>query len=75
MGVYHKPGYVKVVESSKGYCVLRFFDLPPRASLAWEIAGYIERLIELIGAIPEELSINKLIAQGDPYTEMLVRWS
>jgi hypothetical protein len=72
---FYQPCAMDVVEKGEDYVVLHItrFDEPSRL-IEGRIAGWIERAMEIHGVSYVSVIIEKSLAQGDPLTQILVKW-
>jgi hypothetical protein len=72
---YYQPSEMSVVEKGDDFVVLhitRFEE--PSTLIEGRIAGWIEKALEINGVSSVKVSITKTLAQGDPFTEIWVKW-
>jgi hypothetical protein len=75
MSAYFEPSELKVVKSSKNSLVVHITTFPKSAYIVeWNIAGWIQRALEISGCKDVNIDITSYLSKGDSKTEIIVDW-
>jgi hypothetical protein len=75
MSSYFQPSELLVVESSKNYMrvhITLFSDIDE--AVEYNIAGWIEKALEISGCRNIQIEISKSLTKGDEVSEFLINW-
>lgn len=75
MSAYFNPSEIKLVSSDKKSLILHIirFDEPDEA-IEYNIAGWIQRALEISGCKDVTVEISKSLAKKQAYSEFLINW-
>ncbi|HEX2395263.1 MAG TPA: hypothetical protein VHI78_07955 [Bacteroidales bacterium] len=72
---YYQPSKMSVIEKGEDWVRLKVSDFDePSKLIEHRIGGWIEKAIEIHGVSFVTVDIQKSMAQGDPWTEYMVKW-
>ena len=76
MSAYFNPSEMIVPKKEKNAVTLHITYFPePHEAIAYNIAGWIEKALEISGCKNIRVAIPKSLARKDEYTEFDVSWS
>ncbi len=75
MAAYYSDAEIKIVQNDKNRVVLHIvrFDEADEA-IEYNMAGWIQRALEISGCRNVEIVITKSLARNDPVTELITTW-
>lgn len=72
---YYRPGKIEVTNSDSTHVVTRITEFPEMSKIVeYRIAGWMERAIEICGAMNVTVNITKSLTENDPCTEYSISW-
>ncbi len=73
---YYPEGELRVSESGSNGCVVHIVKFPePYRVLEYDMAGWMEGTLELLGCQDVTITITQSLAKGDPVTEFVATWA